>query len=87
MSRTVILAFKTQADAQAMAASYSNDHRVMIIGATDQVLLARETDDGTVWRSGPNADLFVMIATKDTIVGPSALPAASGGAAAGGGGQ
>ena len=72
MSRTVILGFKNQADAQEMAANYSNDHRVMIIGGTDQVLLARETDDGTVWRSGPDADLFVMIATKDAIAGPRA---------------
>jgi hypothetical protein len=72
MSRTVILAFKNQADAQAMAASYSNDHRIMIVGGTDQVLLAREAEDGVVWRSGADADLFVMIATKDKIAGPQA---------------
>lgn len=70
MSRTIILGFKDQADAQAAAANYSNDHTVMIIGGTDQVLLAREADDGVVWRSGPEADLFVMIATKDPIAGP-----------------
>jgi hypothetical protein len=72
MSRTVILAFKDQADAQAMAVNYSNDHTVMIIGGTDQVVLARGTDDGVVWRSGPAADLFVMIATKDALAGPHA---------------
>jgi hypothetical protein len=44
----------------------------MIVGGTDQVLLAREAEDGVVWRSGPDADLFVMIATKDNIAGPKA---------------
>lgn len=72
MARTVVLAFKKQADAQSMATSYSPDHHVMIIGPTDQVLTARESEDGSVWRSGPDADLFVMIATKDVIVGPRA---------------
>jgi hypothetical protein len=67
MARTVVLGFAQQADAQAMAADYSNDHEVMIIGGTDQVLIARESDDGIVWRSGPDADLYLMIATKDTI--------------------
>lgn len=72
MARTVILAFKEQADAQSMAASYSADHHVMIIGPTDQVLTARESEDGSVWRSGADAELFVMIATKDAIAGPKA---------------
>jgi hypothetical protein len=67
MARTVVLGFTKEGDAQAMAANYANDHEVMIIGATDQVLLARETDDGIVWRSGPDADLFVMVATKDAV--------------------
>lgn len=67
MARTVVLGFAKQADAQAMAANYENDHQVMIIGGTDQVLLARETDDGIVWWSGPTADLFVLVATKDPI--------------------
>jgi hypothetical protein len=72
MSRTVILAFKKKADAQSAAASYSTDHQIVIVGGTDQVLLARENEDGVVWRSGPDADLFVMIATKDSIAGPQA---------------
>lgn len=70
MSRTVILAYEKQADAQAMAANYSNDHTVMIVKGTDQVLLARGTEDGVVWRSGPTADLYVLIATRDPIDGP-----------------
>lgn len=72
MSRTVMLAYASQADAQAQAVSYSNDYSVMVIGPTDQVLLARETEDGIVWRSGAQADFYVMIATKDPIAGPRA---------------
>jgi len=67
MARTVVLGFSKEADAQKMAADYANDYQVMIIGGTDQVLIARETDDGIVWRSGPNDDLFLMIATRDQI--------------------
>lgn len=70
MSRTVVLGYAKQTDAVASAANYSNEYKVMIIGPTDQVLFARETDDGVVWRSGPDADMYVMIATKDEIVGP-----------------
>ncbi|WDF72310.1 hypothetical protein [Novosphingobium sp. KACC 22771] len=70
MSRTVVLGYAKKEDAIAMAANYSNDHAVMVVGPTDQVLMARETDDGIVWRSGPTADLFVMIATKDPIERP-----------------
>jgi hypothetical protein len=72
MSRTVVLGFAKVADAQAAAANYKDNHTVMIIGPTDQVLFARETDDGVVWRSGADADIFVMIATKDQIAGPHA---------------
>lgn len=72
MSQTVILAYASQADAQAQAVNYSNDYSVMVIGPTDQVLLARETEDGMVWRSGTQADFYVMIATKDPIAGPRA---------------
>jgi hypothetical protein len=72
MSRTVVLGYSKKLDADKMAANYSDDHTVMVIGPTDQVLLAREAEDGLVWRSGPEADLFVMIATKDKIAGPVA---------------
>ncbi len=72
MSRTVVLAYANRADADAMAVAYSNDHTVMVIGPTDQVLLAREKEDGIVWRSGAQADFYVMIATKDRITGPHA---------------
>lgn len=68
MSRTVVLGYAKKDDAVAMAANYSDDYTVMVIGPTDQVLMARETEDGLVWRSGPTADLFVMIATKDAVV-------------------
>lgn len=70
MSRTVVLGYSKKEDAQQMAKNYSNDHTVMIIGPTDQVLMARETDDGVVWRSGASADLFVLVATKDKIAAP-----------------
>ncbi len=72
MSRTVMLACASQANAQAQAANYSDEYSVMVIGPTDQVLLARETEDGVPWRSGAQADFYVMIATKDPIVGPRA---------------
>lgn len=72
MSRTVILAYSDRADADAMAVAYSDDHRVMVIGPTDQVMLAREKEDGVVWRSGASAEFFVLVATKDTITGPTA---------------
>jgi hypothetical protein len=67
-----MLAYASQADAQAQAVNYSNEYSVMVIGPTDQVLLARETEDGIVWRSGAQADFYVMIATKDPIAGPRA---------------
>ena len=70
MSRTVVLAFAKKDDADAMAVNYADDHTVMVIGPTDQVMLARGTEDGSVWRSGPDADLFLLVATKDTIAGP-----------------
>ena len=69
MSRTVILAFASKKDAQVQAANYASDHKVMILGPTDQVLLARESEDGLVWRSGPDSDFYVMVATKDVIAG------------------
>ncbi|MDF0487353.1 hypothetical protein PX554_04365 [Sphingomonas sp. H39-1-10] len=72
MSRTVILAYADKAAADAMAVNYANDYTVMVIGPTDQVVLARESEDGVVWRSGAEADFYVMIATKDPIAGPKA---------------
>jgi hypothetical protein len=70
MSRTVVLAYASKADADAMAINYSNDYTVMVIGPTDQVMLAREKEDGVVWRSGTKADFYVMVATKDEVTGP-----------------
>lgn len=70
MSRTHVLGYAKLEDAQAMAAYYSADYRVMIIGPTDQVMVARENKDGVVWRSGPDAELHLLIATKDAIAGP-----------------
>ena len=72
MSRTVVLAYADKAAADTMAVDYSNDYTVMVIGPTDQVMLARESEDGVVWRSGEQADFYVMIATKDPIAGPKA---------------
>lgn len=72
MSRTIMLAYGSHADAQAKAADYSSDYNVMVIGPTDQVLFAREQEDGIVWRSGPQAEFYVMVATKDPIAGPKA---------------
>jgi hypothetical protein len=72
MSRTVVLAYADKADADAMAINYCNDYTVMVIGPTDQVMLAREKEDGIVWRSGTQADFYLMVATKDPIAGPKA---------------
>jgi hypothetical protein len=70
MSRTQILGYAKLEDAQAMAAFYSADHKVIIVGPTDQVMVARENKDGIVWRSGPDAEVHLLIATQDTITGP-----------------
>lgn len=70
MSRTVVLAYADKADADAMAVDYSDEYTVMVIGPTDQVMLAREKEDGVVWRSGQQTDFYVVIATKDPIAGP-----------------
>jgi hypothetical protein len=54
-----------------MASAYrAKQYRVLIIGPTDQALFARENEDGSVWRSGAAADLYLMIASKDPIAGP-----------------
>jgi hypothetical protein len=76
MSRTHVLGFAKLEDAQAMAAYYSADYKVLIIGPTDQVMVARDNKDGVVWRSGPDADVHLLVATKDTITGPQ--PAGAG---------
>ena len=70
MARTHVLAFAKLEDAQDMAGQYSATYKVMLIGPTDQVMLARETDDGVVWRSGEQADFHLLIATKAEIIGP-----------------
>jgi hypothetical protein len=71
MAQSVVLGFTKQSDAQALAQAYrTKQYRVLIIGPTDQALFARENEDGSVWRSGPTADLFLMIATKDPLIGP-----------------
>lgn len=70
MARTVVLGFEKLEDAQVAANNFRDDHKVLLINGTDQVLLARGDEDGKVWRSGPGSDLFVVIATKDPIEGP-----------------
>lgn len=70
MSRTEIVAYTSKEDADKLAVARSEDHKVMVIGPTDQVGLARDFEDGKVLRSGPDTDFWVVIATKDAIAGP-----------------
>lgn len=71
MAQSVILGFTSQKDAQEMAGAYrAKDYAVLMIGPTDQALFAREDEDGSVWRSGPTAELYLMIASKDPVTDP-----------------
>ncbi len=70
MSTTKVLGYSELAKAQGMAAQFSTDHKVMIIGPTDRVVLEKEGQDGTTWTSGATAEFYLLIATKDKIVGP-----------------
>ena len=71
MSTTRVHAFAELKKAQDQAANYSaGGYEVMIIGPTDKVEMLRELTNGIIWSSGDKAELYVMIATKDPIVGP-----------------
>lgn len=70
MSRTWVLGYAKLEDAQAQVANYRDDYKVLLIGPTDQCIFAREDGDGTFWKSGPAADVYIVVATKDGIAGP-----------------
>lgn len=75
MSKTIVLGCASLDEAQTQAVVYSRDHKVMVIGPTDQVMVSHGDSDET-WRSGGGSDLYLMIATKDALAGPR-LPAAT----------
>ena len=70
MPTTKVLGYTDREKAQSEAAQFSIDHKVMIIGPTDRVVLEKVNQDGTTWTSGDAADFYLLIATKDPLVGP-----------------
>jgi hypothetical protein len=65
---THVLAFTKLEEAQKTAREFSTDHKVMIVGPTDEVEVKDDGEDSSFWTS--DAKLYVLIATTDKIVGP-----------------
>jgi len=63
---THVLAYAELEKAQRKAREYSTDHKVMIVGQSDEVEVKNDGEASAWWA----ADLYVVIATTDEIVGP-----------------